>query len=267
MRAAGVGDRAHVRLVAVLHVRVHHVKVALVDREVNRLTNRAAGVVNRIGGVGQFHKILEVGDGGVATAMVQVAHKRRAVGRCEHGVFATDDHVVGRVAGVLGELTGGRCLNQRAAHATGHAHPLALHVRTGLAPDVQGLGVIAKINADLFQNGVGIVLNDGQTLFVQHLVIGDFAGDVGHGVATAGTAGGAFGFAASGGAAVAGGCSLRCCSGLGDFVHVVLQACARECAGFIVQSIDTLGAGGWPLCDSHLRVNVTVLSHKRIRAS
>ena len=227
MGAARVGDRAHVGLVAVLHVRIHHVEVALVHRQIDRFANRAARVVQGIGGVGQFHEVLEVFNGGVAPALVDVTHKGRAIGGCKYGVFAANDHVVGGVAGVLGKFTRGAGLHQGAAHATRHAHAFALDVGTGLAPDVQRLGVVTEINAYFFQNGVGVVFDDGQAFFVQHFVVRHLAGDVGHGIATARAAGGAFGFAATGGAAVAGSGCLRGSGGGDDFVHVRLQASAR----------------------------------------
>ena len=55
---SGCGDRAHERLVAVADVRVDHVEVALVDRHVDGLADRAAGVVEvRATGRSSFTKL------------------------------------------------------------------------------------------------------------------------------------------------------------------------------------------------------------------
>ena len=175
--------------------------MALVHRQVDRLANRAAAVVDRVGHVGQLHKVLEVVQGGVAAAFVEVAHKGRAVRRREHGVFAADDHVVRRVAGVLREFARCAGLHDGAAHAARKAHALAGDLGTGFAPDVQGLGVVAEIDADFFQDGVGVALDRGQAFFIEHLEVGDLAGDVGRGLDAAGGARGPLGFAASGAAA------------------------------------------------------------------
>ena len=64
-----------------LHVAVDHVEMPLVDRQVDRLADRAAGVVQRRRHVGQLDEVAEVLDVRVAPALVEVADERRAVGR------------------------------------------------------------------------------------------------------------------------------------------------------------------------------------------
>ena len=91
-RAERVRDRAHERLVRVAHVRVDHVVVPLVDRQVDRLAHRAARVVQERGRVGELHEVPEVLDRAVAAAPVEVAHERGAVGRRKHGGAAPDVH-------------------------------------------------------------------------------------------------------------------------------------------------------------------------------
>ena len=72
----GGGHRAHVRLVAVLDVGVHHVEVPLVDRHVDRFADRATTVVQMGQVVDQLHGILEVLDGAVPATVVEVEHER-----------------------------------------------------------------------------------------------------------------------------------------------------------------------------------------------
>ena len=182
-------------------MRVDHVKVALVHRQVYRLANRAAAVVDRVGHIGQLDEVLEVVDGGVAPSLVQIAHKGRAVRRGKHRVFAADNHVVRRIARVLGELARCAGLHDGAAHAAGKAHPLAGDFGAGLAPNVQGLGVVTKVDADFLQDGVGIALDDGQVFGVQHFIEGNVARDEGRALRGATRAQGALGFASTGAAA------------------------------------------------------------------
>ena len=57
-------------------------------------------------------------------------------------------------------------------------HPLAPHVGAGRLPDLERLGIVAKVDADLLEDGIGIALEKTQALLGQHLVVGDLAGDV-----------------------------------------------------------------------------------------
>ncbi len=72
----GRRDRPHERLVAVPEVGVHHVEVTLADRHVDGLADGAAGVVEVGRQVGELHEVLEVGEGRVAAALVEVVHER-----------------------------------------------------------------------------------------------------------------------------------------------------------------------------------------------
>src|SRR6185312_11599649 len=126
---------------------------------------------------GELHEVAEVLDARVAATLVEVAHERRAIRRCEHRAVAADDDVMGRIARVLGEFPGGRALYDAATHAAGIAHTLALHVGTGLLPDLQRLRIVAEIDADLLQDGVGVVLEQREPLLAQDFVVGNLAGD------------------------------------------------------------------------------------------
>jgi hypothetical protein len=90
--------------------------------------------------------------------------ERRPVGRYEHHVGIADDHATGRVAGGLRE--DGRCarLDQLAAHATLEPYARALHVGARRSEDVDRLRVVDDLDADLLQEGVGVVLDRFETL-------------------------------------------------------------------------------------------------------
>ena len=116
LRALRVRDRAHERLVRVAHVRVDHVVVPLVHREVDGLADGPARVVQVRRHVGELHEVLEVLDRAVAAPAVQVADERRAVRRSEDGVHAADLDVVRGVARVLREALGRRRLDRARRH-------------------------------------------------------------------------------------------------------------------------------------------------------
>src|ERR1700734_950268 len=59
--------------------------------------------------------------------------------------------------------------------------PPMVTLRAGLLPQREGLGVFAKLDADLLEDGVRVALEQAQSLFSQNLVIGNLAGDVGNG--------------------------------------------------------------------------------------
>jgi hypothetical protein len=86
----GMGDRAHERLVGVLDVAVDHVEVPLVHRQVDRLAQGAAAVVQAGRHVGELHEVAEVLDRGVAATVVEVMDEGRSVGGSQHHVGVAD---------------------------------------------------------------------------------------------------------------------------------------------------------------------------------
>ena len=73
---------------------------------------------------------------------------------------------------MLDILAGRRLLDDRARQPAREMDAGALHVGAGLLPQLQALLVAAELDADLLENGVGIVLDDLQPLLVQHLDTG-----------------------------------------------------------------------------------------------
>ena len=78
-------------------MRVDHVEVPLVNREINRLTDRAARVVHPGGHLGQLHEVLEIADRGVAPPSLEIRDKRWAVGRDKDHAVSTNSDVRGRI--------------------------------------------------------------------------------------------------------------------------------------------------------------------------
>ena len=156
---ARVGHGAHERPVRVADVAVDHLEMALVDRQVDRLAQRPATVVERPAGVGQLHEVAEVLDRRVAPAFVEVVDERRAVGRHEDHVRVADLDAAGRVPGELREQARRGRLDQRAAHPAREADPGAGHVRTGAAEDLDRVGEVDDLDADLLEERVGIGLD------------------------------------------------------------------------------------------------------------
>ncbi len=147
----------------------------LVDRQVDRLADRAAGVMQRVRHVGELHEVTEILDARVTPAFIDVADEGRPVGGRKNGAIAADHDAARRVACVLHEFLGSRAGDDGAAHPAGKAHALALDVGACVTQDLQRLGVIAEVDADLFEDRVRIVLEQLETLGAQHLVIRDVA--------------------------------------------------------------------------------------------
>ena len=141
--------------------------------------------------VGQFDEILEILERRVTAPLVDVIDERTAVGRYEHRVLAADLHVAFGVARVLGVFGGRRCLDNGAAQAARKAYPDTVDLSAALFQDVEGLGHVAEFDTDLLEDRVGIVFNQLQTLFVEHLEEWNLALDIGCALADYATAGAA----------------------------------------------------------------------------
>ena len=144
---SGLRHRAHERLVRVADVRVDHVEVPLVDRHVDRLADRAAGVVQPRRRVRELHEVAEVLDRPVPAAAVEVADERRAVGRREDRPVPAEDDVVRAVPGDLGELRRRRRLDERAAQAAREPHPLAVDGRACVREELERVGRAVELDA------------------------------------------------------------------------------------------------------------------------
>ena len=188
LRPARMRHRAHERPVRVADVAVDHLEVALVDRQVDRLAQRSAAVVERPAGVGQLHEVAEVLDRGVAAAVVEVVDERRAIGRHEDHVRVADLDAPGGVARDLGEEARRGRLDDRAAHAAREADALAGDVGAGAPEDLGRLREVDDLDADLFEEGVGVGLDLLEALGRDDLDGRRAAGQVGHRVHVAGQA-------------------------------------------------------------------------------
>ena len=165
-RALGVRDRAHEGLVGKAHVRVDHVEVALVDRHVDRLADRASRVVHRRRHVGELDDVLEILELRVAAPLLDVVDEGRAIDRREDRVAAAHFH---RSLGIAGKLREGgrRGRDQMAREPARKAHPFAVDVGAGILEERERFRVVAKVDPDLFQDRVRVLLDQGQPLFGQ----------------------------------------------------------------------------------------------------
>ena len=72
--------------------------------------------------------------------------------------------------------------DERAAHPAREAHPLAVDVGAGAAEDLDRLGVVDDLDADLLEEGVGVVLDLLEALGRDDLDRRELAGEVGKGL-------------------------------------------------------------------------------------
>ena len=157
-------------------MRVQHIQMALVHRDIGGFANRAAGMVQPFGHIAQLHKVAEIFNRGIAPPAIGIAHKGRAINWGQHQIAPTDLYIAQGVAGVLGKAAGG-CGTQLARQTARDMHPLALYISASLTPALQGGRVFNKIHANLFQNGFGVPFDDLQRFFVQNLEVRDIAFD------------------------------------------------------------------------------------------
>jgi hypothetical protein len=153
-------------------VAVDHVEVTFVHRNVDRLADGAPGMMDRRRQIGELHEIAEILDRGVAAPFVIVADEGRAIDGREDSVPAADEDAALWIPGVLGELAG--CgLDERTHEALGKADAVALHIAAGGPPHVESLGIVAEIDADLFEHGLAIALDEFEPLLAQDLIKGN----------------------------------------------------------------------------------------------
>ena len=130
-------------------MRAQHIKVALVHRNIGRLANGAARMVQPFRHIAQLHEFLEIVQRGIAPPACDIAHEGRPINRGQHQIAAANLDIALWVAGVLGE--GFRCSRtQLARQPTRNMHPLAAHIRTRFAPAHQRRFILDKVDADLF---------------------------------------------------------------------------------------------------------------------
>ncbi len=113
---------------------------------------------------------------GVASTAGEVADERRAVRRREHDVVAADLDRLRRVAGQLRELArrgGAQRLDVAGIEVDGDA----VDGGAGILEQLQRLGVVADLDADLGQQPIGLRLDQRQAFLAQQLVRWDLATD------------------------------------------------------------------------------------------
>ena len=175
---------------------IDHLEMPLVDRQVDRLAERSAGMVDVGAEIGEPDEVLEVLERSVAAAPVEIVDEGRAVVRREHHRVAADDDVALRIARVL-HVARGRGGAELSREAARKAHPLALDVAARAAKEVERARKVAELDADLLEQRVGVALDDFEPFLAENLGQRNVARDVGHGDGRALGAGGAARLAAA----------------------------------------------------------------------
>ena len=161
-------------------MRVHHLEVPLVDRQVDGLAHRAAGMVDIRAYVGELDEVLEVFERPVTAAFVEVVHERRPVIWREHHRVAADRDValgIARMLDVLRRRSGAEASRQAAREA----NPLALDVASRFAKEFEGAGKLAELDANFLEQRLSVALDRLQSLLADKFGERNLASDVGDG--------------------------------------------------------------------------------------
>ena len=180
-------DRTHEGLVRERHVRIEHIEVTLVDGNVRRFAYRAAGMMQPGTHVREFDEIPEVLERAIAATAIDIAHERRPVRRRKHGCTAADRDRARGIARVLDELCRRRAFDDLSSQPYRDAHPLTFDIRPGFLPKTNGDLIATNFHADFLQNAIGVLLDDDELLFIEHLIRRNDSFDVGHGRRMRGT--------------------------------------------------------------------------------
>ena len=82
-------------------MRMQHVEVTLVHRDIRGFAHRAARMVQPFRHVAKLHEVAEILHRRIAPPALGIPHERRTVDRCQDKVAPADLHVALRIAGVL----------------------------------------------------------------------------------------------------------------------------------------------------------------------
>ena len=167
------GHRAHERFVGMLERAVGDVQVALRDRDVDRLADHRAGVVDRRRQVGELMELVQVGERAVAPLVVEVVHERRAVSGREGDLGAADLGAALGVARVHGEAARAPS-DQVHEQLAGDAHPVTLDLGAGVTPQPDRL-VVAEVDSDLLEDVQRGLVDQLEALVVEDFVHRDGA--------------------------------------------------------------------------------------------
>ncbi len=138
---------------------IDHLEMPLVDRQVDRLAERSAGMMDIGAEIGELDEVLEVLERSVAAAPVEIVDEGRAVVRGEHHRVPADDDVALRIARVL-HVARRRGRAKLSREAPRKAHPLALDVAARAAKEFERARKVAELDADLLEQRIRVALDD-----------------------------------------------------------------------------------------------------------
>ena len=180
LRPTRFRHRTHEGFIRQFEVAVHHIEVSFVHWDIDRLTDGAAGMMQRRTEIRQTDKVLKVGKCGVTPALVKIMHKRGAIGRHQDTMVAPNAYAALRVACELRVFVRCAGIDDRPAHAFREANPFPVDLGTRLFEAGQGVGIIAKINTGLREKRFGVGFDQLKQLFAGEFVGRYPAGDVGN---------------------------------------------------------------------------------------
>jgi len=104
--------------------------MTLVHREIDRLADGSTGMMQIGRRIGEFDEIVEILNRAIASALVDIGHKGRAIGGRENRIVSADHDRSRRIAGMLHEFARCRFLDDGADEAVREDDPLPVNLRS-----------------------------------------------------------------------------------------------------------------------------------------
>ena len=171
-----LGNGAEERLVAVAHMQIQHVQMALGYRHVTGFTDHQPRVMYGGQTAGDLDQVLQILQRSVTPAALEIPDERRAVYACEDLIVTADLDAFLRVARDLRELRRNGSA-QLPCHTPLEPDTGSLHVGAGRLPYPQGFRVSPELDPDLLHQPVRLVFQYNQPLLMQKFVVGNPAPD------------------------------------------------------------------------------------------
>ena len=152
--------------------------MALIDRNITRLAGDEPTMMKSRQLGCQLQQFFEISDATIAAAAFKVTHERRPINWRKYYIISADAHRPVRIPRDLGEFRRGGA-DQLANQFSRSTDNITINIRTRLLPKGKCSRVITKCDSLFTEKPISLSLYLGQRIFIQKIIIADFAFDVG----------------------------------------------------------------------------------------